>query len=171
MDSGAIIAVAGTLGGAVVIAIVTYVIQQRVAERQRKWGLEDEERHRQQALEEERHKQKHDLLGRKLDAIEEAVSLMANFIHTEAAAEFGLPVFTDESATRQKRQRLQEIRPHAWNAVVITGSQELKRNWQILSKVYWELEESGCLGPDGAKEASDAHIAIIKLLEEMRLQA
>ena len=50
MDSGAIIAVVGTWGGAIISAIVTYAVQQRVAERQCRWALEDEEHHQRQAL-------------------------------------------------------------------------------------------------------------------------
>lgn len=92
MDSGAIIAVVGTLGGAVISAIVTYVVQQRVAERQRKWALEDEERHQHRALEEDRRKLQRDLLVRRLEPIEEVVRLMANVIHTAQGMELGLPI-------------------------------------------------------------------------------
>ena len=44
MDSGTIIAVGGTLVGVIISGIMTHVLQQRVAERQRKWALEDERR-------------------------------------------------------------------------------------------------------------------------------
>lgn len=169
MDSGAIIAVVGTLGGAVISAIVTYVVQQRVAERQRKWALEDEERHQHRALEEERRKLQRDLLVRRLEPIEKAVRLMANVIHTAQGMELGLPIPTDKSATRKRAQKLHDIRSDAWNAVLITGSEELKQNWRILSTVYWDLEETGVLEPDGGKKTQDAQIAIAKLLDEMRL--
>jgi len=171
MDSGAIIAVVGTLGGAVISAIVTYVVHQRVAERQRKWALEDEERHQNRALEEERRKLKHDLLVRRLEPIEEAVKLMGNAIHIAHGRELGMPIRTDESAAGEKAQRLQDIHLDAWSAVLITGSKELEDNWRILAPVYWDLKETGFLERDGAERAHDAQIAITKLLDEMKLRA
>lgn len=59
----------GTLGGAGTSAIVTYVVQKRVAERQRKWTLEDEERYQQEALDGELRKLKCELLARRFDPI------------------------------------------------------------------------------------------------------
>lgn len=171
MDSGAIIAVVGTLGGAVISAIVTYVVQQRVAERQRKWALEDEERHQHRAVEEERRKLQRDLLLRRLDPIEEAVRLKDYAIYTAFCIEVGLPTPTDESATRNKTQKLHDIGLDAFNAVLVIGSEELKQNWEILSTVHCALEETGVLGPDGAEKAHDAYIAITRLLDEMRLRA
>ena len=170
MDSGTIIAVVGTLGGAVISAIVTYMVQKRVAERQRKWALEDEERHQQQALHGERRKLKRELLARRLDPIEEAVSLMGNAISTATGIEIGMPICWDKSEARQKALRFQNLLPDALGAVVITGSEELKQNWSILVGVYWDLQETGEVGPDGMKKANDAKIAITKLLDEMRLE-
>jgi len=169
MDSAAIIAVVGTLGGTIISAIVTYVVQQRVAERQRKWALEDEEHQQHRRLEEGRRQLQHDLLERKLKPIEEALGLMANVIDTAEATEFGLPIPIDESAIRSKKLRLTDIHSDAWNAVCITGSEELKQSWKILTGEYWNLQETGVLGFDGAKKAKDAEIAIAKLLDKMRL--
>jgi len=171
MDSGAIIAVVGTWGGVAITAVMAYMVQRRVAERQRKWALEDEERHQHRALEEERRKLQRDLVVRKLEPIEEAVRLMANVIHTAEGIALELPIPTDESATRSKKQKLLDILSDAWNAVVITDSEELKQNWGTMSTVYWDLQEYGVLDPDGVKKATDAEIAITRLLDGMKLRA
>jgi len=167
MDSGAIIAVVGTLGG----VVITYVVQQRVAERQRKWALEDEERHQHRALEEERRKLQRDLVVRRLEPIEEAVKLMANVILTAEGIELELPIPTNELEIRSKKLKLMDILSDAWNAVLITGSEELEQNWKILTGTYWGLQETGALDLNGVKKAKDAEIAIAKLLDEMRLRA
>ena len=169
MDSTAIIAVVGTWGGALISAVVTYVVQQRVAERHRKWELEDKEHHQHQRLEEERRKLQRDLLERKIEPIEEALRLMANIIDMAEATDAGIPIPIDESAVRNKKLRLTDIHSDAWNAICITGSEELKQNWIILAGEYWSLQETGVLDTDGAKKATDAVIAITKLLDEMKL--
>lgn len=171
MDSGAIIAVVGTLGGVAITAVMAYVVQQRVAERQRKWALEDEERHQHRALEEEGRKLKRDLLVRRLEPIEEAVKLMANVILTAEGIELELPIPTNKLEIRSKKLKLMDILSDAWNAVVITGSEELEQNWGILTGTYWGLQETGALDLNEAKKAKDAEIAIAKLLDEMRLRA
>ncbi len=170
MDSGTIIVVVSTLGGVVISAIVTYMVQKRVAERQRKWALEDEERHQQQALHGERRKLKRELLARRLDPIEEAVSLMGNAITTAEGIELGMPIRRDECEAKQKALQFQNLLSDVWAAVRITGSEELKQNWAILMGIYWGLEETGEVGPDGIKKANDAKVAIAKLLDEMRLE-
>lgn len=170
MDSGAIIAVGGTLVGAVIMAIVTHVFQERRAKQQRTWALEDEERRQQQASQEERRRLKRELLAKRLDPIEEAVSLMGNTISTVAGIELGMPIRKDDSEARQRAQRFLNILSDAWNAVLITGSEELKQNWTTLVGVYWDLEETGELGADVLEKADGAQVAITKLLDEMRLE-
>jgi len=171
MDFGTIIVVVSTLGGVVISAIVTYMVQKRVAERQRKWALEDEERHQQQALHGERRKLKRELLVRRLDPIEEAVSLAGNAITTAEGIEMGVPIPRDDCGTKQKALRFQNLLSDAWAAVRTTGSEELKQNWAILTGIYWNLQETREVGPDGIKEANDARVAIAKLLDEMRLES
>jgi len=170
MGSGAIIAVVGTLGGVVISAIATYMVQKRIAERQRKWALEDEERHQQQALHVERRKLKRELLARRFAPIEEAVSLMGNAITTAVGIEIGMPIRSDESEAKQRAQQFQNLLSDAWNAVCITGSEQLKQRWRTLVSVYWGLKETGEVGPDGLKKADDAQVAITKQLDEMRLE-
>ena len=170
MNSGTVIVVVSTLGGVIISAIVTYMVQKRVAERQRKWALEDEERHQQQALHGERRKLKRGLLAKRLDSIEKAVSLMGNVITTAEGIELGMPILRDECEAKQKTLQFQNLLSDAWAAVRITGSEELKQNWAILMGVYWGLEETGEVGPDGVKKANDAEVAIAKLLDEMRLE-
>ena len=54
-------------------------------------------------------------------------------------------------------------------AFVITGSEELKRHWTTLSNAYWQLEEEGEVTAE-YKVLNDAHTAITKILDEMRLR-
>jgi len=114
---------------------------------------------------------KRELLARRLDPIEEAASLMGKAISIRAGIEIGMPLRDDECEARQRAQRFQNLLLDAWNAVCITGSEELKQYWGTLVGVYWEFEEGGEVGPDGLKKAEDAQVAITKRLDEMRLES
>ncbi len=169
MNYSAIIAVVGTLVGVIVSALLTYFVQRRITERQRKWALEDEERHKQQLFQDEKCMLKRELFMRRLDPIEEAATLMGSILHRAVGAELGLPMSNDKMIIEQAKQRLQEIRLSAWSAIVITGSEELKRHWTTLSSAYWSLEEEGYVASEYSKVLNETHIAITKILDEMRL--
>lgn len=117
-----------------------------------------------------REQYKQELLCARLATVEEAMNLMGDFIHVAQAACYGLPIVKDESASRRKALRLQDIRMQAWNNICLIGSERLKKNWQKLSIVYGEWEEHGTISKGKEPEAQQAQIDLIKELDEIRLQ-
>lgn len=116
MDSNIAIAVAGiagTLLGAVVSAIGTYLLQKRASERQRKWALEDEERRKGHERETEQRRIKRDLLCKRLDVLEESIKMMMNHIRSTVGRELGVPMYDDSAELKEQGKRLQSIRGEA----------------------------------------------------------
>jgi len=106
----------------------------------------------------------------RLDVIKEAVELMSDAVHVAKRKQLGMPVLADETVSRLKEQRLQDVLSNAWSAVVVTGSSELRSNWSALVKTYWDLKESGIITGNALAKTEEIEVAIFKLLEEMRIQ-
>jgi len=172
MDYGAAIAVVGTLLGVITSAILTYFFQRRTSERQRKWALEDEERRNQKTYRDEKRKMKYELMQKRIDIIEEATSLMDSVISMTVANACGLPSAKDVHIIKKIEERLQEILPSAWNAVSIVGSQELQKNFELLSGVSIRMmdEDSEAVDMTDYEAAEKAIIPIAKILDKMRLE-
>jgi uncharacterized protein YaaR (DUF327 family) len=169
MDTVAIIAVVGTLAGALISAVTTYMVQKGITERQRKWALEDEQRKQKRIIEDERRKKKQELLESRLKTVEEAMGLMMSRIDQEIFLEIDLPISVDKSVTEKKEQQVNDMISNAWTAINLIGSEKLKENWGILVNVYWEALEKRVDPFDGEK-AQKAQLEMIKLIDKMRLE-
>ena len=152
-----IVAVIGTLAGGVIFSLLTYVLQQRATHRERVWASEAERQQRRRGA-----------LEKRLGVIEESVNLMSECIDIQSASQFDLPTFSDASHTKEKSRRLEEIFAAARSGIFLTESEELKGNWNKLSRIYWDLAQTGVLESGQGKEASEAQVAIMRHLDEMR---
>jgi hypothetical protein len=169
MDSGAVIAVVGTLAGAFISAITTYLVHKGITERQRKWALEDEQRKQKRIIEDERRKKRQELLESRLRTIEKAIGLMIGRIDQEVFLEVDLPISIDRSTKEKKEQQINDMISDAWTAINLVGSEQLKNNWGILVGVYWESLEKRVDPFDGEK-AQKAQLEMIKIIDKMRLK-
>ncbi|MBC8274309.1 MAG: hypothetical protein H8E40_04990 [Chloroflexi bacterium] len=172
MNNSAVIAVVGTLLGVITSAILAYFFQRRVSETQRKWALEDEERRNQKTYQDEKRKMKHALIQKRIDIIEEATALMDSVISMTFDHACGFPSAKDTHVIKKIEERLQEILPSAWNAVSVVGSDELQKNFEVLSRtsIIMMDEDSEAIDFDAYQEAQGAPIAIAKILDKMRLE-
>jgi len=173
MDSNIAIAVAGiagTLLGAVVSAIGTYLLQKRASERQRKWALEDEERRKGHERETEQRRIKRELLCKRLDVLEESIKIMMNHISSTVGRELGVPMYDDSAELKEQGKRLQGIRGEAWAALVALESKKLLEDWRAIASAYSDLEETGTVDSESWNKVQKAYIEIIKLTDEMRAQ-
>lgn len=161
MDNNAVVAVIGTLLGVITSAVLAYLFQSRASERQRKWALEDEKR-----------RMKRELIQRRIDLIEEATSLMSSVINMTVEHACGLPSAKDVYIIKRIEKRLQEILTSAWNAISIVGSQELKENFEVLSRASITMmeEDSEALDMTDYEAAGKAIIAIGRILDKVRLE-
>ena len=159
MEIGTIIAVGGTLVGTFGGALLSYFISKKLAERHRRWALEDERR-----------RTKNELLDSRLKHIEEALlSMMARIDHA-VYSEIGVPVKIDDSTRKQREQETREKLSNAWTAVYLIGSEELNKKFGILTNVYWESVEEETLDPEEGKKAQNAQLDIIRLIDKIRLE-
>jgi hypothetical protein len=180
--NGDILAVVGTFGGTIIGATVGYMLQQRGAERQHRWeldnekrrrvqALEDEERHSKRALEDERRRMKRELVEKRIEPLSEYISLVAKRVDLADRRNQGLSVYHDEVAERRDVQRIQDLQEAAFHSVKLINSNELQLNYNRLRGVYWSLTEEGCLEEDDARTAWEAAVAIEKHLDQLVLDA
>ena len=178
--NGNILAVVGTFGGTIVGAIVGYILQQRGAEHQHQWeldnedrrrlqSLEDEERHNKQALEDERRKMKRELIAKRIEPLSEYVRLVAKRIDLADRYKMGLSVYKDEVTERRDVQRIQDLQEISFHSIKLIDSKELKLNYDRLRAVYFGLTEDGCLDEGDAQTAWEAAVAIEKYLDQLVL--
>lgn len=169
MELNSILIVIGTLSGAIISAILTYVIQSRVASRQRRWSLEDESRKQNREREDEKRKLRQELLERKIKPIEEVINLMMNRLESAVALAVDIPVPINKEKEIEKAERINEMATEAWAAVQLMGLKELKEQWEIIAGLYWELEEIGSINPVKMDDIQKAHVEIVKILDDIRL--
>ena len=161
MDPNTILAIStvfGTLAGTAIGAFATYLIQSRVAERDRKWSLEDD-----------RKQIKRELLSKRLDIVEEVVNLMMYFVGLSLRDELQIPIYSDKVTIENKRKRFDEIRSQAWNAVVAFSSSEFLKLYSAIAAAYNEDEETGSIGSGAWKRANESFPKIIKLIDDMKV--
>lgn len=156
----AIIAVSGTLAGAIVSAIATYLIQSKAYEREREQGKEVEQR-----------RIKRESLSKRLDVIEEVVNLMMYFISRTIGKELDMPIYDDDSLIKEKRKRLEDIRGQAWTTVLAINSEDLSNKYRAISSAYWDNEEYGTVGPEGWDKANKCFVEIIRIIDNMKATA
>jgi hypothetical protein len=143
--------------GAIIAGITTYLVQKNVAERQRKWTLEDEKRAKRS-----------NLVGSRLNCIEEVVGLMMSRIdHEIFSTEFNMP--KDNLETRKIDQQIKDMISSGWAAISLTGSKELKQKWAKILDLYLKAVEGNVDISDGTK-IEKVHISMIKILDEIRLK-
>lgn len=167
MDS-TIIAIAGTLGSVIIGVILGYAVQNKQAERQRKWSLEDQDRNRQDELEREQRRIKRELLSERLEVVEETIKLMMRIIGIAVGEEIGLPIYSDEDAMVEIKKRIQHLTGEAWASIRTTGSEDLRGYWRQIARAYWALMEEGRVEDKQGNQAQNAYVEIFKLMDEMK---
>ena len=94
----AIFTVSGTLAGTLIGIFATYFVQSKVANRNRKWLIEDD-----------RERIKRELIANRLDIIEEVVNLMMYFTGLSLRNELQIPIYSDKVTIENKRKKFDEI--------------------------------------------------------------
>jgi hypothetical protein len=163
-----IIAVVGTLGGAIVSFIGAYFIQKMVSERQRKWSLEDQDRNRQDELEIEQRRIKRELLSKRLEVVEETIKLRMTIIIRPAGEERGIPMYDDKDAQVAIGKRIQDISGEAWASIAATGSEDLKKCWVQIGQAYWTVMRNDHLEDKQWNQAQKAYVEMFKIMDEMK---
>ena len=151
----AIIAVLGTLAGAIVSAIGTHIVQSKAYERENKREIINIKR---------------DLLSRRLDIIEEAVTNMMFFTSRTIKEEVGIPVYRDKNMIAEKMKRLEEIRGQAWTAVLSTDSDDLKECYQAIASANSDSEKYGTVDKKTWDKAYESFPKIVKLIDNMKAE-
>jgi gas vesicle protein len=154
----AILTVCGTLAGTVIGALATYLVQSKVADRNRKWSIEDESK-----------RIKRELLSNRLDIIEEVVNLMMFFAGLSLRSELQIPIYSDRVTIENKRKRFDEIGSQSWNAVAALSSKELSTLYSAIAAAYNEDEETGSISSETWKKANESFPKIIKLIDDMKV--
>jgi len=163
MDSS-IVAVLGTLGGAITTYIGAYFIQKR----QREWSLKDETRNRQYELEREQRKIKRELLSKRLEVVEETIKLKMKIISRSVGEDLGISIYTDEDSEMAIRKRIQDISDEAWASIAATGSADLREYWRLINKAYWAITEQGRVENGQWEQAQKAYIEMFRLMDDMK---
>jgi len=156
----AIIAVSGTLAGAIVSAIATYLVQSKAYEREKEREKEVEQR-----------RIKRESLSKRLDVIEEVVNLMMYFISRTIGKELDMPIYDDDSLIKEKRKRLEDIRGQAWTAVLAINSEDLSNKYRAISSAYWDNEEYGTVDHKSWDKANKGFVEIIRIIDNMKATA
>lgn len=148
-----------TLIGTIAGGIVTHILQQKSLSKQRKWELEDEAR-----------KTKRELVKERLDKVEEIIGLMVRVTDDAIEEVIGIITRENELGIREAKNRIGEMYSDAWTAVLITGSDELKENFNKISGIYWNMLEHGNVpqSQDKWDEIKDAQMAVIEAIDNMR---
>ncbi len=154
----ALIAVAGTLFGVITSAIGTYIIQSNYYNRQKKTDKESEER-----------KIKRDLVAKRLDIVEEVVTLRMFLTGLTIKEMYGDPIYSDKETIQNKRHKLDDISSQAWTAVLASGSKELKEHFQEIGKAFQESEETGNVTNKNWNDAHDSYVKITNLIDNMKV--
>lgn len=167
MDS-TIIAIAGTLGSVIIGVILGYVVQNKQAERQRKWSSEDQDRNRQDELEREQRRIKRELLSKRLEVVEETIKLMMRIIGIAVGEEIGLPIYDDKDAMVEIEKRIQHLTGEVWASIRTTGSEDLPGYWRQIARAYWAVMEEGRVEHEQWRQAQDACVEMFRLMDEMK---
>jgi hypothetical protein len=170
MDVNVLLAILGTLAGAGISAFGTYVVQTKVAERERKWSLETENRKKTQEEENEKRKIRRDLICARLDIVEEAANIMLFLIGLAVDEIIGLHTYSDGEMIKSKKKRWEEIAFKAWAALEIINSQELKENYTKIASVYGDIEENGSVDPDIWQETDDRYKKFEKMVDDLKIE-
>lgn len=169
METETIITAASTLAGVIISALLTFTIQNRVAERQRKWVLEDERRSIDIRREEEIHKQSRDLFISRVSLVEESIRLMNNYLQYCHARNIGIEIPPDEEKRQLQVQRMQEISGDAVNNIQLLELGILA-SWQEISAIYWGLINGEMLTEEEAKKSSDLFLSMMNTIDQLRNQ-
>jgi hypothetical protein len=170
MDANVLIAVAGTLAGVVISAFGTYIVQKKVAEKERKWSLESEERKKNEELEKEKRKIRHDLICERLNVVEETANIIYFLSGIMMSETYGEPIYSDTSMIQQKRKRFEEISGKAWAALEVINSPELKEHFKKISSIYGEIEEYHEVSGKKWEETHEAFQKLEKRIDDIKLE-
>lgn len=166
MEIGTIIAVGGTLIGVVISGIMTSMIQQRNAERQRMWRLEDENRNIERENEIDKKNLIRERISRRMQIVEELVGLMASVMGSAEGRMLGLSSEMDKELIKKMNDRIDQINSDAYRAVMLSGSEELEDNWKIIATNYWHgLRETGEVDLNTLGDVQKAEVEIIKIID------
>ncbi len=168
METSAVLTGVFTIVGMVLSAVTTYMIQKKVAERQRSWGLEDDEKRRTHDREEQSKRAVKEVLLERVWLVEEASGLMASFVRRQRDVVLGEPPASDTESFEAGRSRLRVIWAGAWNNVAVLGSEAVGEGWGRLTSIYRDALGSGVIDEDDAKKAYEANAAISVALDGLR---
>jgi len=157
MDTNIIISVLGTLAGTGIGAYAIYLAQSKMAERNRRWSLEDEKK-----------RIKRESLSNRLNLIEEAIHLRMYLANLTMKEDFGDDIYANAKQIKEKKMRLEEISNEAWTYVKATGSKDFKKWYRAISVAYRKGDEQGTIPSEDWKTANSSLTKITRLIDEMK---
>jgi hypothetical protein len=170
MDTNVLLAILGTLTGAVVSAFGTYIVQTKASEREKKWSLESENRKKTQEEESEKRKIRRDLICARLDIVEEAANIMLFLIGLAVNEIVGLNTYSDAEMMNSKKKRWEEIAYKAWAALEIINSKELKKKYSEIASAYGDLENDHFVDPEKWQEIDDMYKKLEKMIDDIKIE-
>lgn len=167
----AIIAVLGTLGGAIVSGLITYFVQSNVAEKRRKWEVEDRENENVRGIEKEKRTIKRGLIDRRVEHIEKVATMMMQVTSYEIAKAMDFTVLVDDAHIDSLKEEIDRLNPDAFNYVLMMESKELMKVWTGVAYKYFDLIKEGTatLGEvEEAQKIEGKYQKLIKMLDNIR---
>lgn len=155
----AVIAVSGTLAGAIVSAISTYFIQKVRYKRETDWEREKDKT-----------QFRRELVSKRLSVIEEAATLMMFLTGIRMDREYGEGTYCDDATFRQKDQRVEEIYYEAHTFSKAINSKEVDDAFRGMSSKYWEIHTEN-ITPEDYNFILSNYRKVIEAIDNLKLNA
>lgn len=162
MDSNvlvAVIAVSGTLAGAIVSAISTYFIQGIRYKKDIDW---EREKSRTQYRREQ--------ISNRVAVIEETATLMKFLTGIRMDKEYGEGVYCDDITFATKDARIEEIYSEAYTFSKALGSRDIDEAFSSLSNKYWEIHSEN-IDVEDYEVISTNFRKLIEAIDELKINA
>ena len=163
MDNGiviAIIAVCGTLAGALVSTLGTYFIQniRYKRETEREKGKEKTQIRRE-------------LISKRLSVVEEASTLMMFITGVAFDKQYGEGSYCDQTMLRKKRQRIEEIYLEAHTSSKSIESKTLSDSFEKIASKYWETDYNQTLTEEDYDIISSNYKKVREVIDDLIVNA
>jgi hypothetical protein len=157
--SSMLVAIAGIIG--------SYIVQVRTTSRERMFAREEEERKRNQLIEDSQKQKKREFYQERLKLIEEVSEIRMFLMGLTLSEEFGDSIHSDPENIKSKSKRQEELAQKAWVYTKAIDSKELSDCFRDISIAFYNQENTNHVESEKWKKALDGYSKLVKIIEEM----
>ena len=152
-----------TILGAIFGGIVPHILQRKSMSKEREWKLADEYR-----------QSRREIVSSRLTKVAEIVGLMDKVLDHEIKNQvLSVPGVVNLGDIESAKLRIADMSSDAWTAVVLTGSERLKKSYSTISNMYQNLIEVNEV-PQKEEEwekLTRAVVNVMKIVDHLRASA